>query len=282
MSSLASSVLSVSSVVQLEVRMALHTGAAELRDKDYFGQPLNRVARLLAVGHGGQILLSDVTQELCRDTLPAGAYPSVSGGASAARSDTRGERISTPPSCAALGVPSAQIAQQSRLPNNLPQQLTAFIGREKESKEVLSLLERHRLLTMTGSGGCGKTRLSLQVAADALEAFPDGVWLAELAPLADPAQVPQAVMQAIGVMEEADKPQMQTLTERLKTRRLLLVLDNCEHLLTACATLADALLRACPQVRILASSREPLGVDGGADLPRSLPFAARPETGAHS
>src|SRR5207237_2848216 len=122
--------------------------------------------------------------------------------------------------------------------------------------EVKQLLGTTRLLTLTGSGGCGKTRLALQVAADLLEEYPDGVWLAELAALADPALVPQTVAAALGVREEPGRPLTQTLLDYLRPKLLLLVLDNCEHLLAACAQLADTLLRGCPNLRLLASSRE--------------------------
>jgi predicted ATPase len=148
------------------------------------------------------------------------------------------------------------------LPNNLPRQLTSFVGRERELAQVRRLLAAAPLLTLTGVGGCGKTRLALQAAADALEAYPDGVWLVELAPLADPALVPQAVAAALGVREEPGRPLAATLTDALTPKRLLLVLDNCEHVLEACARLADALLRACPRLRVLATSREALGIGG--------------------
>ena len=140
--------------------------------------------------------------------------------------------------------------------------MTSFIGREKEIEAVKTLLGKTRLLTLAGSGGCGKTRLGLQVAADVLENYPDGAWLIELAPLADPALVPQAVASVLGVREEAGKPLTQTLTAALKPKRLLIVLDNCEHVLSACAVLVDTLIRSCPDVRVLASSREGLGIAG--------------------
>ena len=136
------------------------------------------------------------------------------------------------------------------------------MGRERELGEAAALLGAHRLVTLTGPGGTGKTRLALQAAAEVLEAHPDGVWLVELAALADPALVPQAVAAAVGVREEPGRPLPATLTDALRPKRLLLVLDNCEHLLDACARLADALLRACPHVRVLATSREALGLAG--------------------
>src|SRR5207247_1613073 len=143
-----------------------------------------------------------------------------------------------------------------------PAPLTSFIGREQAMAEVKQLLAATRLLTLTGSGGCGKTRLSLQVAADLLEAYANGVWLVELAALADPALVPQMVAAALGVREEPGRPLTATLTDYLRPKQALLVLDNCEHLLAACAQLAESLLQACPKLRILASSREWLGIRG--------------------
>jgi predicted ATPase/Flp pilus assembly protein TadD len=148
------------------------------------------------------------------------------------------------------------------VPNNLPQPLTSFIGRERELKQVKWLLNTTRLLTLTGVGGCGKTRLALQVATDLLEEHPDGVWLVELAALTDPALVPQKTASALGLTEERGRSPVETLEDALRNRSLLLLLDNCEHLVGACAELAEALLRACPDVKILATSREALGVEG--------------------
>src|SRR5579871_3380539 len=244
----------------LRVRMALHTGVAELWDNDYFGQPLNRVARLLGAGHGGQILLSHVIQELLRDTLPPGASLQDMG-EHALRGLGRPERIFQ---LLYPGLPSEfpPLKSLDYLPNNLPQQDTSFIGREQETAEVKALLEQSRLLTLTGSGGSGKSRLALQVAAEALEQFPEGVWLVELAALSDPALVPHTVASILRIREQAGKTLIHSLVETLKTKHMLLLLDNCEHLLVACAQLADALVRACPNVKILASSREALGIAG--------------------
>ena len=146
--------------------------------------------------------------------------------------------------------------------NNLPASLTTFIGREKEQADVLQLINKHRLVTLTGSGGVGKTRLSIQAAADLLTEFPIGIWLVELAPLTDPALVPQSVCAVMGVKPDGDTSALEALTNYLRNKKLLLVLDNCEHLVDACAQLCNSLLRSCPDLRILASSREALGVDG--------------------
>ena len=244
----------------ISVRMALHTGAVETRDGDYFGPALNRVARLLSAGHGGQSLLSQPTYDLVRDTLPD-AVSLRDLGAHKLKDLARPEQVYQ------LQHPYLRgdfppIKSLSTHPNNLPQQLTSFIGREKEIADIKALLVRTRLLTLTGSGGSGKTRLSLQVAADALEQFADGAWLVELAPLMDPRLVPQTVATVLSVKEETTKPITQTLIEHLKHKRLLLLLDNCEHVLDVCAKMADALVRQCPGVKILASSREALGIAG--------------------
>jgi predicted ATPase/DNA-binding SARP family transcriptional activator len=161
--------------------------------------------------------------------------------------------------------------------HNLPLQMTSFIGREDQIAEVEQLLAAHRIVTLTGAGGSGKTRLALRVAAEIGEAFPDGVRLVELAPLADPALVPQAVMPALGLPETPGRSPIQTLVEHLKPRQLLLVLDNCEHLVVACAQLAATLLQACPQLRLLATSREPLGIAG--ERPYRVPFLSLPDPG---
>ena len=161
--------------------------------------------------------------------------------------------------------------------HNLPLQLTSFVGRERELAAVGGLLGTARLLTLTGPGGVGKTRLALEAAAGARATHPQGVWLVELAALADPALVPQAVAAVLGVREEPGRPLLATLADALRPRTLLLVLDNCEHLLDACARLAGALLRGCPRVRLLATSREPLGVAGEAAWPvPPLPVPALP------
>jgi predicted ATPase/DNA-binding CsgD family transcriptional regulator len=147
-------------------------------------------------------------------------------------------------------------------PHNLPLELSSFVGREKELAEVKRLLEDNRLLTLTGSGGCGKTRLALAVASELVEGFEDGVWLVELASLADPSLVPQAVASTLGVREQPGRSLSETLSEYLLSKKVLLVLDNCEHLIEACAELAEALLRSCPELRVLATSREALGITG--------------------
>ena len=262
----------------IKVRMALHTGAVESRDNDYFGSTLNRVARTLATAHGGQVLLSHTTQEQVRNSLPASVTLRDLGLhqlKDLARPETL-YQVEQP------GLPSdfPRIRSLSTFPNNLPQQVTPFIGREREATELKALLQKNRLLTLTGSGGTGKTRLGLQVAAELLEQFPDGVWFVELAPLSHQSQVVQAVTSALKLTEQSDKSLSQLLVEALTHKRLLIFLDNCEHLLDACATLADALLRACPDVQLMASSREALGVVGEQTFrvpSLSMPDPKRPQ-----
>jgi non-specific serine/threonine protein kinase len=152
--------------------------------------------------------------------------------------------------------------EASATQSNLPIPLTSFVGREREMAEVKERLASTRLLTLTGAGGCGKTRLALQIAADVADAYPDGVWLVELAPLTDSRLVPSVVAAVLGVREGPGQPIETALIAALRTRRLVLLLDNCEHLIDACAHLANAILRACPEVRILATSRAALGIAG--------------------
>src|SRR5918993_1179148 len=170
-----------------------------------------------------------------------------------------------PPSGAEGDSPS-QVVPFPRTPepllHNLPLELSSFIGREPEVSEVKHLLNGSRLLTLIGPGGCGKTRLALAVAFKAAEGFEGGVWLVELASLSDPDLVPQAVVSTLGLREAQERPLTQTLSNHLGSRKMLLVLDNCEHLIEGCSTLANALLRACPNLRILATSREALGIAG--------------------
>ena len=161
------------------------------------------------------------------------------------------------------------------IPNNLPYQLTSFIGRRKEIQDIGSLLSAERLVTLTGAGGCGKTRLALKIATELQESFGDGVWLVDLAPLSDAALIPHVVASALRVGETTDRPLSETLKRYLQYKRMLLVLDNCEHLIETCAQLAEDLLVACPKLRILATSREELGLTGEVFYP--VPSLSLPE-----
>jgi len=244
----------------LRVRMGLHTGTAEERDGDYFGQTLNRVARLQGVGHGQQTLLSQTTYALVCNSLPADVTLADMG-------RHRFKDLLAPEHVwqllhPALPAEFPPLKSLDYLPTNLPRQMTSFIGREQEMEQVKRLLSSTPLLTLLGSGGAGKTRLALQVGADVLDSYKNGVWLTELAALADPALIPQAVAGVLGLREEPGRPLLNTLQDYLRDRRLLLILDNCEHLLNACAHLAGSLLTSCPGLTILATSREPLGIAG--------------------
>jgi predicted ATPase/class 3 adenylate cyclase len=244
----------------LRVRMALHTGVTEERVGDYVGPVLNRLGRLLGVSQGGQILLTQATYELVCDTLPENVNLRDLG-IHRLKDLIRPEHIYQATAPGLLSDFPALIGLDT-FPNNLPIQLTSFIGREPEIVEVKQALGSHRLLTLTGSGGTGKTRLSLQVAADLLDQFPHGVWFVELAPLTDSKLIPQTILAALGLSEQAGKPPLEILKEYLDDKKVLVVLDNCEHLIEASAKVVVSLLSAAPQLKILASSREALGVKG--------------------
>jgi predicted ATPase/class 3 adenylate cyclase len=260
--------------IALKVRCGVHAGVAELRDNDYFGAPVNRAARIMAAAHGGQMLVSRAVAELVRDALPEGATMRELG-------SVRLHGVAEPEQIyqvqhAGLRRDFPALRTLAATPNNLPLQATSFIGRERERAEILSLLGTARLVTLLGAGGIGKTRLSLAVAAELLELYPDGVWLVELASLSDPRLVPQAVASVVGVKEEPGRPVLDALTKFVADRQLILVLDNCEHLIHACAELADRLLRSGPKLRILASSREALRIAAESAYP--LPALATPDS----
>jgi predicted ATPase/class 3 adenylate cyclase len=245
----------------LRVRMALHTGDAQLRDEgDYYGAAVIRCARLRAVAHGGQVLMSGATAELVADHLPDGAEL-VDLGVHRLRDLGRAERVFAlaHPDLPG-GVPPPRSLDQ--LPNNLPIQLTSFVGRDRELVELDKLLASTRLLTLAGAGGCGKTRLALQLAADALDRYPGGAWWLELAPLSDPALIESALATMVGVRPLPGQTPVEAAVFHLAARRALVLLDNCEHVLEPCRQLALALLHGCPDVTVVTTSREPLGVGG--------------------
>jgi predicted ATPase/class 3 adenylate cyclase len=244
----------------VKLRVALHTGEADLRDGDYYGSAVNRCARLRAIAHGGQTLLSQATADLVREGLPDGEVLRDLG-LRRLRDLTAPERVFQ---LAHPGRPDAfpPLRSLDATPNNLPPPVTSFVGREPELAEVTALLASARLVTLTGTGGAGKTRLALQVAAELVDRFPDGVWFAELAPVADPAVVPPTVLAAVGGQETPGRPPLDALVEHLGAATALLLLDNCEHLLDAAARVADAVVRRCPGVRVLTTSRELLGLAG--------------------
>jgi predicted ATPase/class 3 adenylate cyclase/Tfp pilus assembly protein PilF len=261
----------------LSVRMGLHTGKAELDpggDEYAVSHTKNRAARIMSAAHGGQILLSAESGALCLQQLPPEASLKDLG-EHRLKGMTTLEHLYQ--ACApGLTLEFPPLATAVAHPHNLPVQLTSFIGRERETAAVCRLLAEHRLVTLTGSGGTGKTRLSLKAAEQLLGSYPDGAWLVELAPLADPLLVPAIAATTLGVAETPGKSIADSLVDFLRQKRLLLILDNCEHLLEACAKLADRLLRASPDLTILASSRETLGVKGEA--PFHVPPLSIPDT----
>jgi predicted ATPase/class 3 adenylate cyclase len=251
--------------IALRVRCGLHAGVDERRDNDYFGNAVNRAARVMTAAHGGQILVSQAVAALVADRLPKD-IALLDLGQVRLRGLAQLEQV-----CQVVH-PSLQqqfpaLRSLAETPNNLPQQLTTFVAREHELAEVAGLLGETRLLTLLGGGGFGKTRLSLQVAAKLLDDYPDGVWLVELAPVGDPRLVPQAVASMLGVKEDPGFPVLDALLTFARERRFLLVLDNCEHVVHACAELARQMLEGSAGVTILASSREPLNIRGERTYP---------------
>ena len=246
----------------VRVRMGIHTGEASKTVSGLVGLDVHRAARVAAVGYGGQVLLSETAAALVLDWIPARAGLKDLG-------VHRLKDLGRPERIFQLQVPGLQAEfpplhslGNPALLNNLPAQLSTFVGRARELSEVRALVESSRLVTLTGAGGCGKTRLSLQVAAELLDGTGDGVWLVELAAVSDPDAVPSVIIEALGIAPQAGRPALEALLDALAPQDLLIVLDNCEHLIDACAKTADALVRRCPRVHLVATSREPLGIDG--------------------
>ena len=261
------------SVDGLRVRMGLHTGYAEERNADYFGPPVNRVARLLSVSHGGQVLLAGVTRDLAHSDLPAGASL-LDLGSHRLKDLTEPEQVWQ---LTIAGLPAEFPALKSldAIPNNLPIQQTSFRGRERDLEEVKALLAQRKLLTLFGSGGVGKTRLALQVGAEVLDHYPDGVWLTDFAPITDPELVSSLIAKEIDMPQVEGRRIDESIQQWLRRKKLLLILDNCEHVLEAVAVIANAVIRSCPDVRLLATSRQALGVSG--EVVYGLPALAIPE-----
>ncbi len=246
--------------VPVRVRMGLHTGEPTPGPGFYVGIDVHRAARICSAGFGGQILLSERTHAAAERILPPGVTLRDLG-EHRLKDLARSEHIYqiVVPGLAADFPPLKSL---DVLTNNLPSlELTSFVGRERELVEIKRLLSASRLVTLVGPGGAGKTRLALEVAADLIEKFTHGAWLIELAPLSDPAVIVQVVATIFGV-REMGRPLLDSLVDYLRTRDLLLVLDNCEHLIAAAAHTAHTLLRACPGLRIMATSREALGTAG--------------------
>lgn len=258
----------------IRVRMGLHSGEGRLGGGDYIGIDANRAARIAAAAHGGQVVVSDATRTLVEHELPDGVRLRDLG-------PHRLKDISHPERLFDLvieGLPSdfAPIKSLDARPNNLPLHLTSFVGREAEIAETARLLSDHRLVTLTGPGGTGKTRLALAVGAQLLPAFPDGVFLVELASIVDPGQVCPAICEVLEVREEAGREVIDTLVNRLMGQESLLILDNFEHLLEA-TPVVDEVLRRVGGVRIMPTSRTNLGLYGEQEL--HVPPLALPDPG---
>src|ERR1700730_9595952 len=239
--------------LELPGRIGLATGEAELREGDYFGAVLNRAARVMAAGHGGQILLADSTAGLLSgvDLVDLGPrrlrdLPTAVGVFQVRAAGLRTE------------FPALRALDAS--PGNLRAAPTSFIGRESEVAELQAAVKAHRLMTLTGVGGVGKTRLALEVAARLADEFPGGVWFFDLAAVADPAAVPDAVAAVLGIIQQPGRSVAESVASALEGRSRLLVLDNCEHVVDSVADLVEAILAASATVKVLATSREGIGV----------------------
>jgi hypothetical protein len=250
--------------VRFAVRMGLHTGAAAERDRNYFGTEVNRAARLMSLAHGGQVLVSDASEMLLRDRVALRAL---------GEHRLRGQHGRMPVyQVVADGLPAdfPVLRSVDDFPGNLPQPLTSLVGREPVVAQVAELLRTRRLVTLTGVGGVGKSRLALEVGAELAAEFPDGVWVVELASVGDPASVPAAVATTLGITPQGETPLVDTIAETLTGRRLLLLVDNCEHLLGAVGSVLDVLLAPARGVTILATSREIVGLE------QEVPFTVTP------
>jgi predicted ATPase/class 3 adenylate cyclase/DNA-binding CsgD family transcriptional regulator len=248
----------------IRLRIGVHTGEVQLRDEgNYIGPTINRTARLRDLAHGGQTVLSGTTSDLVIDRLPEGAFLTDLG-SHPLRDLPRPERVvqfchqdlqnTHPP---------LRTAKAFEAPN-FPVQLTNFIGREADAAEVIRLVTHGRLVTLTGAGGVGKTRLAIHLATQLATEFSDGSWYVDLAPITDPDVVPMTMIRAIGLSDLPGRPTMETLTRFIADRRILIVLDNCEHLLDATADVVSVLLSHCPRLTLFATSREPISVPGEA------------------
>ena len=245
----------------LRVRLALHTGETNLRDSaNYYGRTIIRCARLRAIAHGGQALVSDMTHDLVTDHLrpdvslrPLGIHQLKDLG-----SPERVWQLCHP----RLQIDFPELRSLSAVPNNLPVQVSSFVGRSLELASISEAIRHSRLVSCVGSGGCGKTRLALQVGAEIVDEHPGGTWWVDLSPVSDPVLVGEGLASAMGIRPEHDRPLVETLAEQLSGAETLVIMDNCEQVVEAVAHLVDDLLRRTPNLRVLTTSREPLGVAG--------------------
>ena len=246
-------------VVTLRSRFGIHTGEAIARDGDYFGPDVNKAARIMDAGNGGQIVYSAVAHALIRDGLPAGLFGLDAG---EHRLKDLGEAVHLYLAARSEDARHRPLRTLDVAPNNLPVQLSSFIGRQEDIAEVAGLVDDFRLTTLTGIGGVGKTRLSLQVGAEVLHEFTDGVWLVELAGLGEPGLIAQTAITALRLKPDPARPAIDQLIDELRNKDLLMIVDNCEHLIDDVAKFVELVLRSAPQVRVLATSREGLAVGG--------------------
>jgi predicted ATPase/class 3 adenylate cyclase len=257
---------------QVRVRMGVHTGEAEKTATGLVGLEVHRAARVAAVGYGGQVLISEEAAGLIRDALPPGVSLADLG-VHRLKDLGRPERIfQLQAEGLQAGFPPLRSLGNPALANNLPAQLASFVGREKELAEVRALAGSSRLVTLTGAGGCGKTRLALQLAVGLADGSGDGVWLVELAAVTDEDAVAPAISAVLGMAGQPGRPVLEVLCDALGPQEMLIVLDNCEHLIGGCAKTADAIVRRCPRVHLVATSREPLGI-GGETIYRVPPLS---------
>jgi len=249
-------------VAEVRVRMGIHTGEASAQPVALVGLDVHRAARIAAVGHGGQVLVSETTAALTRDGLPEGVRLRDLGTHRLKDLGRPEEIFQLEASGLRTTFPPLRSLDNPELPNNLPSLRSAFIGRTAELSEVEQLVRSSRLVTLSGAGGCGKSRLALQVAANLLDGSMNGVFFVDLAPIVDPEQVAAAVISSLGLRPHGEASLVHSVVEALRDQSILLVLDNCEHVIDACAKLADEVGRSCPKVHLLATSREPLAIEG--------------------
>lgn len=246
--------------VPLQIRIGIHTGEPMLVNQDYVGVDVHRAARICAAAYPGQVLFSNETRVIVERQLPHDVGMRELG-------KYRLKDLNEPEHLYQLVIPDLQsdfppLKSLEFMPNNLPVSLTSFVGREQEIREIKNLLGSARLITLTGAGGTGKTRLAIEVVKKMVAQYPDGIWMIDFVILPDPGLIFQTILTTLGLREEPKRSLMQTVTDYLRSKKLLLLFDNCEHLISTLAQVADTLLQACPQLQILATSREPLGVNG--------------------
>jgi predicted ATPase/class 3 adenylate cyclase len=263
----------VTAGLQISVRSGLHRGAVDWRGGDVYGSAVNRASRIAGAAHGGQMLVSGVVAGLVARNLPDGLVLRDLG-------RVRLRDLAEPEHVHQLVHPSLRaefpaLRSLEATPNNLARQLNPFIGRQRELDELRHYLRSNRLVTLLGPGGIGKSRLSLQVAAEVLDDYPNGVWFTDLAPIVDPRLVAQTLATVLGVVEAPGLSVVDALLAHVYDRRLLVILDNCEHLLNACAGLTKRLLQSCDGLQIIASSREALHIAGELCYP--VPALATPD-----